>query len=59
MERKTNLESLILKDLLDRNICVVIRTACEFRLEDDSERAISDDLAVRIGNVSGVTRFPI
>lgn len=56
---KTNLEPFVLENLLDRNICVVLWTASESGLKDDTKRTISDDFTVGVGDVPGVARFAI
>ena len=63
MERrnKTNmhLEPLILQHLLNRDVRSILRTTGELCLEYDAERAISDDLAVGVGNVSRLAGLSI
>ena len=50
IERGTHLEPLVLQDLLDGNVWVagLVEESC---LEDDTEGAVSYDLAIRIGEV--------
>ena len=50
--RGPHLESLVLQDLLDGNILTIIRARDELCLEDDAEGAVSDDLAVGVGDVT-------
>lgn len=47
----TNLEPLVLENLLDGNIVTRFRLRDELCLEDDTEGAISDDLTVGVGDV--------
>jgi hypothetical protein len=48
---KTNLEAFVLQHLLDCNILPFLRGTDEFRLENDTKRAIADDLAVGVCKV--------
>lgn len=47
----TDLESLVLKDLLDRNVVLASVGACEAGLEDNTKGAISNDFAVGVGDI--------
>ena len=57
--KKTNLEALVLKDLLDGNILTILGPTDEPCLEDDTKRAISDDLAASVGDFFLVTRLAV
>lgn len=57
LARKTDLEPLVLQDLLDGNIVTGFCLRDELCLEDDTEGAVSDDFAVCIGNVHCVARL--
>lgn len=47
----TDLEPLVLEDLLDRNVVFAPAGACEAGLEDDTKGAISNDFAVGVRDV--------
>jgi len=47
-----HLESLILQYLLNRDVGSIMRTTGELCLEYNAEGAVSDDLAVGVGDVS-------
>ena len=47
-----HLEPLILQHLLNRDVRPFLRTTGELRLEHNAKGAISDDLAVGVGDVS-------
>jgi len=46
------LEPLILQHLLNRDVRSFLRTAGKLCLENNTEGAVSDDLAVGVGDVS-------
>lgn len=54
-----HLEPLILQHLLNRDVGSVLRTTGELRLEYNAEGAVSDDLAVSVGDVSRFSRLSI
>ena len=57
----THLESLVLQDLLYRNL-VIGPWRCaldEFRLEHDAKAAVPNDLAVGVGNLELIPRLPL
>lgn len=60
MKGETYLEPFVLQNLLDRNVTVwwhgIVQELC---LEDDSEGTISDDFAVGILEVPGVSRLAV
>ena len=55
----TYLEAFVLEDLLDGNLRVAFRLVNELGLEDDSEGAVADDLAVGIDEILDVTSLAI
>lgn len=57
--KKTNLESLILQHLLNGNVVTVLGRAYDFCLKNNTERAISNNFAVGISEVSGLARFTV
>jgi len=57
--KRTHLETLVLKDLLDGNILGFLWLAYQFGLKNDAERAVSDDLAVCVGDLSLFVCFAI
>lgn len=54
-----HLEPLILQHLLNRDVRSLLRTASELCLEHNAERAVSDDLAVGVGDVSRLAGLSI
>ena len=54
---KTNLEAFVLQHLLDCDILPFLWGTDEFRLKNDTERAIADDLAVGVCKVQLVATF--
>lgn len=50
--KRIYLESLVLQDSLD---CGIFTTWRQLGLEDDTERAISNNLALSVGNIPGLT----
>ena len=56
--RKTDLEPLVLQDLLDRDITIgsIVKQP---RLEHDTEGAVSDDFAVCVSEISLVACFTV
>ena len=55
----THLEPLILQDLLNRDVGSILRTTGELGLEYNAEGAVSDDLAVGVGDVSRFTGLSV
>ena len=47
-----HLEPLILQHLLNRDVGSILRTTGELCLENNAEGAVSDDLAIGVGDVS-------
>lgn len=50
----TDLETFVLQDLLDGDVFAFFWRANEFCLKNDTERTISDDFAVGVGEVSSL-----
>jgi len=48
---QTNLEAFVLQHLLDCDILPILWGADEFRLENNTKRAVADDLAVGVCKV--------
>lgn len=57
--KSTNLEPLVLQDLLDRDLSTILRPADEFCLEDDAKGAVSYDLAVCVRDFCVVARLSV
>jgi len=55
----TDLEALVLQDLLDSNILALLWRADDFCLKDDSKGAIADHLAVCVDEVSLVSGLAV
>jgi hypothetical protein len=51
LAKPSYLETLVLQDSFDGSVLAAGR---QLGLEDDAKRAVADDLALRIGNVSGL-----
>ena len=60
-ENKTNmhLEPLILQNLLNGDVRPILRASGELRLEYDTKRPVSDDFAVRVGDVPRFTGLSV
>jgi hypothetical protein len=54
-----HLEALVLEDLLDRNILELTGSTEELGLEDDTEGAVTDHLAVRVRELLRFARLAI
>ena len=58
-KKGTNLEAFVLEDFLDGDVITFMCTSDETGLEDNAKGAVSDDLAVGIGQVLLVTRLSV
>ena len=56
---RTDLKAFVLQDFLDGNIANRVGILKELGLEDDTERAIADDFAVGVDEITGVSRFAV
>ena len=57
--KRTHLETLVLKDLLDGNILRFLWLAYQLSLKNDAERAVPNDLAISVGDLSLFVCFAI
>ena len=55
----TDLEPFILQDLLDGDVIPILKLGDKFGLKDDAERAVADDFAVRVRDVTSVASLAI
>jgi hypothetical protein len=55
----TDLEPFILQDLLDGDVIPILKLGDKFGLKDDAERAVADDFAVRVRDVTSLARLAI
>ena len=54
-----HLEAFVLKDVLDGDVTDGVGVLEEFCLEDDAEGAISDDFAVGVDEITGLSRLAV
>lgn len=57
--KKSDLEPLVLQNLLDCNIVAILRCSDKPGLEHDTKGTVADDFAVGVGDLSGLGRLAV